>query len=103
MKKNELKEIKSLEPKEIFLRVAKIKEEIIGIRMDRFNSTKAKQGSTNLKDMYEKRKDVAQLLTIARQKEILGSLQSESVNQLTSELETKEEKPKKRVRKEKTS
>jgi ribosomal protein L29 len=93
MKRNDLKEIKRTDTKEIFLRVAKIKEEIANIKLDRFNSTKSKQ-ATNLKDIYEKRKDIAQMLTIARQKQILAELQP--VEEVKSEKKLKVENKEKK-------
>lgn len=89
MKRNELKEIKNLDPKDILVKVKLLKTEVANIRLDRFNSTKSKQGSVNLKDTYLKRKTIAQMLTIARQKQILSELELSNKQSLRSQGDLK--------------
>lgn len=78
MKKNDLVQIKGLDLKELKLKVKAIKTEIANSVLDK-NMKKLK----DLKTIFKKRKDLAQVLTVIRQKELLG------------ELETKAEKGKK--------
>lgn len=74
MKRTELKEIKILEPKQILIKVKQIKSEITNIRLDRYNSTKNNEKAKDIKDMTKKRRDIAQMLTIARQKILLEEI-----------------------------
>ncbi len=71
MRKNDLKEIKTLSIKEIEGRVLKVKEDLAGLELDK-NMKKL----TDLKVPAKKRNDLAQMLTILRQKELLGELES---------------------------
>lgn len=72
MKKNELKEIRALETDGIKAKVSKAKEELISLVMDK-NMKKLK----DVKAVFKKRKDIAQMLTILRQKQLLEKLRKE--------------------------
>lgn len=70
MKKNDLAEIKGLDIKAIMARVKKVRDEITESVMDK------KMGKMkDLKTIYKKKKDVAQMLTVIRQKELLEQLE----------------------------
>ena len=71
MKKNDLIQIKGLDIKELRVKVKAIKGEIVNMELDK-NMKKLK----DLKTVSKKRKDLAQVLTILRQKELLGELES---------------------------
>ncbi len=71
MKKNELAEIKKMELKDINARSQKARKEMLELIMDR-NSGKV----TDLKLVGKKRKDLAQMATIARQKELLAEMET---------------------------
>ena len=74
MKRNELKEIKGLEIKVINARVKKTKDELADLIMDK-NMKKLK----DVKAVDKKRKDIAQILTILRQKQLLEKLRKEQI------------------------
>ncbi len=74
MKRNELKEIKGLEIKVINVRVKKAKDELADLIMDK-NMKKLK----DIKAVDKKRKDIAQILTILRQKQLLEKLRKEQI------------------------
>lgn len=69
MKKNDLTQIKGLDLKELRLKVKALKMEIAGLVMDK-NMKKLK----DLKKISKRRKDLAQVLTVIRQKELLQEL-----------------------------
>ncbi|MBI2011298.1 50S ribosomal protein L29 [Candidatus Daviesbacteria bacterium] len=71
MKKNELKEVKALDEKSLFERIKKINSEIADLVLDK-NMNKLK----NLKSIFKKRKDLAQVLTILRQKQLLSQMEN---------------------------
>ena len=71
MKKNDLKEVKTLDIKELKVRVVKLKVEVADLTLDK-NMKKLK----NIKEVVHKRKDLAQVLTVLRQKELLEELES---------------------------
>lgn len=71
MKKNDLAQIKMLEIKELREKAKAIKIEIADLIIDK-NMKKLK----DLKMISKKRKDLAQVLTILRQKELLSQLES---------------------------
>ena len=73
MKKNEFNEIKNLDIKALTARVKTIRAEIADIVMDKHMNT-----LKNSKQIRHKRKDLAQLLTVVRQKEMIGMLESVS-------------------------
>ncbi len=71
MRKNDLLEIKKLDLKELKERILVIISDIEQLTLDK-NMGKLK----DLKVISKKRKDLSQLLTIKRQKELLGELES---------------------------
>lgn len=71
MKKNLLSEIKQLPIGEIKQRVTKARLALADLVLDK-NMGKLK----DLKLLYKKRKDIAQMLTTLRQKQLLGELES---------------------------
>ena len=71
MKKNDLLQIKALDVKELGLKVKVIREEIANLTLDK-NMKKLK----DLKSVSKKKKDLAQILTVIRQKEILKELET---------------------------
>ncbi len=73
MKKNELTQIKGLDPKELRNKAKNIKDEIANLVMDK-NMKKLK----DVKKISKKRRDLAQVLTVMRQKELLAELESKS-------------------------
>lgn len=97
MKKNDFVQIKGLDIKELAEKVKALKKEITDLTLDK-NMKKMK----DLKMIFKKRKDLAQILTVARQKELLGKLESKiETKKPMEEIKSKEIKPKRR--KEKTS
>lgn len=70
MKKNEFIQIKSLDKKELKLKIKDLKKEIADLTLDK-NMKKLK----NLKQINIKKKDLAQVLTVLRQKELLAELE----------------------------
>lgn len=80
MKKADLTEIKNLTLDEVSKRAIKLQEELADLVIDK-NMNKLK----DIKLLGKKRKNLAQILTIARQKELLEGLQSE----LKKEVKTK--------------
>ena len=71
MKKNDFAQIKGLDTKELREKVKAIKIEIADLTLDK-NMNKLK----DLKMISKKRKDLAQVATIIRQKELLGELET---------------------------
>lgn len=69
MKKNDLKEVKTLDIKELKARVVKARTEVADLTMEK-NMKKLK----NIKEVVSKRKNLAQMLTVLRQKELLEQL-----------------------------
>lgn len=69
MKKNDFLIIKGLDLKELGLKAKSIKDEIANLVLDK-NMNKLK----DLKTISKKRKDLAQVLTVARQKQLLAEL-----------------------------
>lgn len=109
MKKNELGQIKELDIKALRIKAKALKEEIAGLTMDK-NMQKLK----DLKMLSKKKKEMAQILTVIKQKELLQELESkvqkdserlsEPENQIlrySDALSRSEfsEKPKRRLRK----
>lgn len=74
MKKSELKEIRSLEIKDLTERVKKTKQDLVEAFMVRSESGK---GSKDVKAVFKKRKDIAQMMTILRQKQLVEELKKE--------------------------
>lgn len=69
MKKNDLTQIKGLDLKELSIKAKALKDEIANLIMDK--SMKKLKG---IKMISKKRKDLAQILTIFRQKQMLEEL-----------------------------
>lgn len=70
MKKNEFIQIKTLDNKALMLKVKALKVELEGLVLDK-NMKKLK----DLKVVSKKKKDIAQILTLIRQKELLKELE----------------------------
>ena len=70
MKKNEFVQIKGLDVKELKEKAKTLKKEIANLYLDK-NMKKMK----DLKMISKKRKDLAQILTLVRQKELLAILE----------------------------
>ena len=70
MKKTELTQIKGLDFKELNLKVKTLKDEIANLILEK-NMKKLK----DLKKVAKKKKDLAQILTVVRQKELLAKLE----------------------------
>lgn len=71
MKKNEFVQIKGLDLKELAVKAKSIRDEMANLEMDK-NMKKLK----NLKIILKKKKELAQILTVLRQKELLSLLES---------------------------
>lgn len=71
MKRNELTQIKGLSIKELVIKAKQIEKEIADLILNK-NMNKLK----DLKAVSKKRKDLAQVLTIVRQKEMLEEIES---------------------------
>ncbi|MBI2595910.1 50S ribosomal protein L29 [Candidatus Daviesbacteria bacterium] len=71
MRKNDFVQIKGLDKQVISGKVKELRQEISALIMDK-NMNKLK----DLKSIYKKRKDLAQLLTVRRQKQLLEQLES---------------------------
>ena len=69
MKRTQLNEIKNLEAKTILAKIADVKKELVKLQLEK----KVK----DLKSKAKKRNDLAQLLTILRQKQLLEKLEKE--------------------------
>lgn len=74
MKKNQLKEIKALEIGALKQNVKEARQELADLIMDK-NMKKLK----DVKSVFKKRKDIAKLLTIMRQKQLMDELGREKV------------------------
>lgn len=71
MKKNQLVGVKGLNIKELKNKAESLRDDIANLTMDK-NTNKLK----DKKAIFKKRKDLAQVLTVLRQKEMLGQLES---------------------------
>lgn len=71
MKKNDLTQIKGLDIKGLRLKAKLLKDEIASAILDK-NMKKLK----DIKIISKRRKDIAQILTILRQKQLLATLES---------------------------
>ena len=71
MKKNEFVQIKALSIKELAIKAKDLRQEISNLIID-LNMKKLK----DTKSVFKKRKDLAQVLTVLRQKELLEQLES---------------------------
>ena len=85
MKRNDLAEAKRLDQKSILEKVKILSKEITDLILDK-NMNKLK----DLKAINKKKKDIAQLLTILRQKELLEQLESrEETKEASKKLKSK--------------
>lgn len=84
MKKNDLTQIQGLDLKELRLKAKFLKDEIAGLVLDK-NMKKLK----NVKSVSYKRKDIAQILTVLRQKQLLSKLEPETEAKETKKGEVK--------------
>ena len=85
MKRNDLAEAKRLDQKSILEKVKILRKEITDLILDK-NMNKLK----DLKAINKKKKDIAQLLTILRQKELLEQLESrEETKEASKKLKSK--------------
>lgn len=71
MKKQQLKEIKEVGVAELKRKLGLYKKELASLVLDK-NSKKLR----DIKAVYKKRKDIAQVLTILRQKELLQQMEA---------------------------
>lgn len=74
MKKNDLVEIKKMEIKDLADKALKVKEEIAGLVIDK-NMNKM----PNLKSIKFKRNELAKILTVLQQKQLMEELEKETV------------------------
>ncbi|MDO8638104.1 MAG: 50S ribosomal protein L29 [Candidatus Daviesbacteria bacterium] len=70
MKKTEFSEIKKMEIKPLLVKVKSAQKEILGFILD-----KSTGKMTNLKIIKNKRKDLAQMMTVLKQKQMLQELE----------------------------
>ncbi|OGE15022.1 50S ribosomal protein L29 [Candidatus Daviesbacteria bacterium RIFCSPHIGHO2_12_FULL_37_11] len=75
MKKTDLKGIKNMEIKDLVKKIKESKVDMAGLFIAREQGVK---GSKDIKGIYKKRKDIAQMMTILRQKELVEELSKES-------------------------
>lgn len=73
MKRAEFNQLKSLDLEKLFLQVKNLKENLSKLMIDK-NSQKLK----DKREFFKKRKDLAKVLTVLRQKELLNELESKS-------------------------
>ncbi|MDO8570075.1 MAG: 50S ribosomal protein L29 [Candidatus Daviesbacteria bacterium] len=71
MKKTEILEIKKMEQKPLLVKIKDAQKNILGLILD-----KSTGKATNLKVVKNKRKDLAQMMTILRQKQMLFELEN---------------------------
>lgn len=86
MKRNDLQELKTLTSKVLIEKVKTLKGELADLVIDK-NMSKLK----DLKVLGKKRKDIAQILTVLRQKELVEELESRVKNLESSKKEVKKE------------
>lgn len=96
MKRQEFTQIKGLDMKELREKVRSLRKEIADLMMDK-NMNKLK----DKKIISKKRKDLAQILTIMRQKQLLSELESRVESQEFSEAKTTSKNSKVKIEKEK--
>ncbi|KAF0243886.1 MAG: Uncharacterized protein FD167_3716 [bacterium] len=96
MKTSELTQIKGLTLKELKIKLKSITGEIANLVLDK-NRNKIK----DVKIISKKRKDLAQILTIMRQKQLLIELESRVESQEFSKVKTTSKNSKVKIEKEK--
>ena len=72
MKRNDLSEVKKIATKDLVERVKKARVELIKLRID-----KSMGKVSDLKAILKKRQDLAQLLTVLKQKQLLTEIEKE--------------------------
>lgn len=70
MKKTEFAEIKKMDTKLLLEKIQNVQKEVLGFILD-----KSIGKMTNLKIIKNKRKDLAQMMTVLRQKQVLQELE----------------------------
>ena len=75
MKKNDFAEIKKLEIKAVKEKIAAAQKEVVGLVIDK-NMSKL----TNLRAIKNKRRDIAQMMTVLKQKDLLIKLEGKEKN-----------------------
>jgi len=81
MRKNDLAEIKKMDQKILSDRIKKSKEDYNSMVLEKsaskqgFSSGKSSDKLTDLKGLLKKRREVAQMMTVLRQKELLEKLE----------------------------
>ena len=75
MKKNDLAEIKKSDIKILLERVKKSRTEIVDLKFE-----KSMNKLKNLRQISQKRKDLAQILTVLKQKQLLQELEEVNVS-----------------------
>ena len=73
MKRAEFNQLKNLDSEKLFLQVKSLKQDLSKLMIDK-NSQKLK----DKREFFKKRKDLAKVLTVLRQKELLNELESKS-------------------------
>lgn len=87
MKKNDFIQIKGLDIKELKIKALALKKEIADLVLDK-NMKKLK----DLKSVGKKKKDLAQVSTVIRQKELLAELEPKIVNAEINEKQVNDDK-----------
>ncbi len=82
MKRNEYLQIKGLDIKELKVKVKTLREEVGSLVLDK-NTRKLK----DLKIISKKKKELAQVLTVIRQKELLSELETKVANPKAGKVE----------------
>lgn len=75
MKRNDLNNIKGLDVKSLLAKALQLKQEIVDLTLDKHTNK-----LTDLKVFAKKRKEIAQILTIARQKDLLEKIEKGEVS-----------------------
>ena len=75
MKKTQLNDIKKTDSKELIQKAKELKVELQSLTLE-----KSVGKMTNLKQIFFKRKDLAQVLTVLKQKQLLEKMKGEKTN-----------------------
>lgn len=84
MKKNDFLEIKNMDTKALLEKATLVREQIADLIMDK-HMAKLKDTSV----VKKKRKDLAQILTVVNQKELVASLEAETKEEVKTKKEAK--------------
>lgn len=87
MKRNDFVQIKGLDLKELIVKVNTLRGEIANLVLDK-NMKKLK----NVKMVSKKKKDLAQILTVIKQKELLKKLELSKEEKVEEKEKTRKEK-----------